>query len=180
MEDSERELLLISKGNELAFNSFMNRYTKRLYYHAYGILNNKEMAEEVVADAFLEVWKLRNKLLEINCISSWLNTVVYRKAISYLRKEAKSGGSISLEEVQDFSFPDLHTPMDDILSHEEKQCLKDAINALPPKCKHVFFLAKLEQMPYDQIASLLQISLTTVNYHIKYAMTALRKKLKEK
>ena len=34
MEDLERELLLISKGDELAFNSFMNRYSKRLYYHA--------------------------------------------------------------------------------------------------------------------------------------------------
>ena len=50
MEDLERELLLISKGDELAFNSFMNRYSKKLYYHAFGILSNKEMAEEVVGD----------------------------------------------------------------------------------------------------------------------------------
>lgn len=56
MEDLERELLLISKGDELAFNSFMNRYSKRLYYHAFGILSNKEMAEEVVGDVFFEVW----------------------------------------------------------------------------------------------------------------------------
>lgn len=65
MEDLERELLLISKGDELAFNSFMNRYSKRLYYHAFGILSNKEMAEEVVGDVFFEVWKLRSTLLEI-------------------------------------------------------------------------------------------------------------------
>ena len=55
MEDLERELLLISKGDELAFNSFMNRYSKKLYYHAFGILSNKEMAEEVVGDVFFEV-----------------------------------------------------------------------------------------------------------------------------
>ena len=54
MEDLERELLLISKGDELAFNSFMNRYSKRLYYHAFGILGNKEMAEELVGDFFFE------------------------------------------------------------------------------------------------------------------------------
>lgn len=89
MEDLERELLLISKGDELAFNSFMNRYSKKLYYHAFGILSNKEMAEEVVGDVFFEVWKLRKTLLEIASILSWLNTIVYRKSISYLRKEAR-------------------------------------------------------------------------------------------
>lgn len=89
MEDLERELLLISKGDELAFNSFMNRYSKRLYYHAFGILSNKEMAEEVVGDVFFEVWKLRKTLLEIASMLSWLNTIVYRKSISYLRKEAR-------------------------------------------------------------------------------------------
>lgn len=89
MEDLERELLLISKGDELAFNSFMNRYSKKLYYYAFGILSNKEMAEEVVGDVFFEVWKLRKTLLEIASILSWLNTIVYRKSISYLRKEAR-------------------------------------------------------------------------------------------
>ena len=171
MEDLERELLLISKGDELAFNSFMNRYSKRLYYHAFGILSNKEMAEEVVGDVFFEVWKLRSTLLEIASMSSWLNT------ISYLRKEVKSNQEISFEELQNFSFPDMQTPMDDMLSREEIQCLNEAINSLPPKCKHVFFLAKLEQMPYAEIARMLQISLPTVNYHIGYAMNALRKRL---
>ena len=48
------------------------------------------MAEEVVGDVFFEVWKLRSTLLEIASMSSWLNTIVYRKSISYLRKEVKS------------------------------------------------------------------------------------------
>ena len=47
------------------------------------------MAEEVVGDVFFEVWKLRKTLLEIASILSWLNTIVYRKSISYLRKEAR-------------------------------------------------------------------------------------------
>ena len=34
MEDLTRELLLIAKGNELAFNEFMNRYMEGIYYHA--------------------------------------------------------------------------------------------------------------------------------------------------
>lgn len=89
MEDLEREMLLIAQGNELAFNSFMNRYMDGLYYHSYGILYNKEMAEEIVSDVFLEVWKNRKKIVEVENMKAWLNTLVYRKSISCLRKEKK-------------------------------------------------------------------------------------------
>ena len=89
MEDLTRELLLIAKGNELAFNEFMNRYMEGIYYHAYGILSNKEMAEEVVSDVFFEAWRNRKMLPEIKALKAWLNTIAYRKSISYLRKEKK-------------------------------------------------------------------------------------------
>lgn len=151
MEDLERELLLISKGDELAFNSFMNRYSRRLYYHAFGILSKKEMAEEVVSDVFLEVWRLRRTLLEIVSMSSWLNTIVYRKSISYLRKEIKSNQEISFEELQDFSFPDMQSPMDDMLSREEMQCLNEAIKSLPPKCKHVLLCRSAALLPLSPL-----------------------------
>ncbi len=178
MEDLEREILLIEQGNELAFNSFMNRYMDGLYYHSFGILYNKEMAEEIVSDVFLEVWKNRKKLFEIENIKAWLNTMTYRKSISYLRKEKKRNRDISMEGLTQFCFPVTESPADQIISVEEVQALNDAIEKLPPKCKHVFFLAKIEGLPYAQIAEMLEISLATVNYHISFAMTTLKKKLK--
>ena len=45
-----------------------------------------------------------------------------------------------------------------------------AIQSLPPKCKHVFFLAKVEKMPYKQIAEMLDISVKTINNHIAMAL----------
>jgi len=177
MEDQERELLLISKGDELAFNSFMNRHSKSLYYYAFGILSNNEMSEEVVSDVFLEAWKSRKNLIEIVNITGWLNTVVYRKSISYLRKEMKHNKDMSFEDLENFSFPVMGSPMDDLISSEEIEELNTAIESLPPKCKHVFFLAKIEKIPYAEIANMLQISLATVNYHISFAMNVLKKKL---
>ncbi len=178
MEDLEREILLIEQGNELAFNSFMNRYMDGLYYHSFGILYNKEMAEEIVSDVFLEVWKNRKKLFEIDNMKAWLNTMTYRKSISYLRKEKKRNRDVSMEGLTQFCFPVTESPADQMISVEEVQALNDAIEKLPPKCKHVFFLAKIEGLPYTQIAEMLEISLATVNYHIGFAMTTLKKKLK--
>ena len=98
-------MLLIAQGNELAFNSFMNRYMDGLYYHSYGILYNKEMAEEIVSDVFLEVWKNRKKIVEVENMKAWLNTLVYRKSISCLRKEKKRHLDVSMDEMTQFCFP---------------------------------------------------------------------------
>lgn len=178
MIHEERELLLISKGNEIAFDAFMQRHAERMYYHAYGILGNKENAEEAVSDAFMEVWKNRKSLLEIDNIDSWLNTVVYHKAVSLLRKTKRLKNQLNFEELQDFCFPHTITPVDSIISTEEHTMLHEAIEQLPPKCKRIFYMAKFEQLPYNEICRMLEISLATVNYHIGYAMNALKKRLK--
>ena len=178
MIHEERELLLISKGNELAFDAFIQHHAEHMYYHAYGILGNKENAEETVSDAFMEVWKNRERLLEIDNIKGWLNTVVYHKAVSLLRKNKRLKHQLSFDELQDFSFPYTITPVDSIISSEEHEKLHVAIDQLPPKCKRIFYMAKIEQLPYAEICRMLEISLATVNYHIGYAMSALKKTLR--
>ncbi len=176
--DESRELILISKGNELAFDGFMDRYSQNMYNHAFGILGDKGLAEEVVSDVFLEVWKMRKKLLGIENINSWLCTVVYRKAVSQLRKEARRRKCVSIDDISNFVFPQMESPVDSMISAEEMRGLNEAIEQLPAKCKHVFYLAKIERMPYADICDMLKISLPTVNYHVGYALAALRKRLK--
>lgn len=47
----------IAKGDELAFDAFMDHYSTALYHYAYGIVGSKESAEEVVSDVFLKFGK---------------------------------------------------------------------------------------------------------------------------
>lgn len=49
---------LVSEGDEKAFDRLMDVYSPPLYNYAYGIIGNKELAEEVVSDVFLDLWKL--------------------------------------------------------------------------------------------------------------------------
>ena len=143
----------------------------RLYYYAYGLLGQKEMAEEVVSDVFFEVWKNRKGLVQIEYMNAWLQTITYRKSISYLRKETGKN-ELSFDEISDFSFEPVQSPDEEIISKEEVAEINNAIEKLPPKCKHVFFLAKIK------IAEMLEVSVQTVNYHIAYAIEALSKSLK--
>lgn len=169
----------VSEGDERAFDRLMDVYSPPLYHYAYGIIGNKELAEEVVSDVFLDVWKLGGAISEINNLKSFLNTIVYRKSITYIRKEMKRKGNISLDDVQNFHFPVMETASDSIISREEIDRLNGAIDRLPPKCKHVFYLAKIECLPYAEICEQLGIALPTVDYHVKYAMNFLKKILKK-
>lgn len=177
-ETDKTELYLISQGNEIAFDNFMERYSAKVYYHIFGILGDHELAEETVSDIFLTVWQRRKGLPAVENVLNWLHTMAYHKAISVYRKERRRN-NISIDDVPDFHFPEMQSPLEGIISEEERRHLNDAINALPPKCKHVFFLAKVEQMSYDEIAKLLQISKSTVNYHITFAISSLRKLLRK-
>lgn len=171
-DDIER----LINGDEKAFHRFMEHYSSRLYYYAFGLLGRKEMAEEVVSDVFFEVWKNRQGLAQIEYMNAWLQTITYRKAISYLRKEIGKN-ALSFDEIDDFFFEPVQTPDEEIISKEEVAKINCAIEKLPPKCKHVFFLAKIEGLPYIQIAEMLQISVQTINYHIAYAIEAISKSL---
>lgn len=170
----------IAKGDEMAFDAFMDHYSSALYHYAYGIVGSKESAEEVVSDVFFEVWKVRKTILEIESMEAWLRTVTYRKAVSCLRHESCTPSAVSLDEVENFTVSPVSAPDSELISREEIEELNRAIEELPPKCRHVFFLAKIDCLPYKDISQMLQISVATINYHVGFAMDALKKKLRRR
>lgn len=167
----------IAKGDEQAFDTFMDFYSSALYHYAYGIVGSKECAEEVVSDVFFEVWKNRRNILEIESMAAWLRTVTYRKAISCLRHESTMPSTVSLDDVENFTVSPVSAPDTDMIAAEETEALNRAIEELPPKCRHVFFLAKIDRLPYKEISKMLDISVATINYHVGFAMDALKRKL---
>lgn len=175
-EADKTELYLISQGNELAFDYFMDAYSTKLYYHVYGIIGQHELAKEIVSDIFLEVWKRRKHITEIKDMAAWLNKIAFSKAVSTYRKEFRHD-NISLDMLPQFHLPEMSSPLDNVMTEERRRLLYEAIDTLPPKCKYILILAKIEGMAYNDIAEMLHISKATVNYHISYALASLKKKL---
>lgn len=170
----------ITKGDEAAFETFIDYYSSTLYHYAFSIVKNKEIVEEMISDVFMEVWKQRKNLLEIEHISGWLHTITYRKAISVLRHTASIPHHVNIEDVEYFQMSPIESHDETIIKKEETDWLYKAIDELPSKCKHVFFLAKIHKLPYKEISEILNISVTTINYHIKFAMNSLKTKLRKK
>lgn len=178
-DNIDNRLYRLSQGDERALDQFMAQWSQRLYHYAMSILGSKENVEEVVSDVFLQVWKSRKELLKIEYIEQWLRRITYCKAMTKLRADLGNPKFVSIEDLESFTFPALEMADESILNREQQAAISQVLESLPPKCKHVFFLAKKEKMPYKQIAVVLGISLSTVNYHLAYAMDQLRKKLKQ-
>lgn len=159
----------IKEGNQDAFRSFVDKHVKDLYPFALGYVHVREVAEEVVSDVFLEVWNNRSTLDTIQNVRSWLFVMVRNKAISYLRK-AESDSMVSFDEIEDYYVSFAQSPDEAIISKEEIDEINEAISTLPPKCKEVFMLAKIEKIPYKEISDMLNISVKTINIHVAKAV----------
>ena len=153
MKLENNEICRIVDGDEIAFNRFMEHYSSRLYHYTFALLGQKESAEEIVSDVFFGVWKNRKSLAEIGNMNAWIQTITYRKAISFLRKETGKY-ELSFDDIEDFIFEPVQSPAEEMISKEEMAKINDAIQQLPPKCKHVFFLAKIDGLPYKDIADI--------------------------
>ncbi|MDR2129924.1 MAG: RNA polymerase sigma-70 factor [Odoribacteraceae bacterium] len=166
--------------DEHSFRHFVGIHSSDLLYYVRGFVLSKEEAEEIVSDTFLELWQHRDEVDGILNLKGWLVTVAHHKTISYLRKKKCQGSTVSWDEVDDFVVSgDLQTPDKQIISQENMERINRIIKSLPARCQQVFVLAKIERMPYKEIARLLGISVKTINIHIAHALQLISKALKK-
>lgn len=166
--------------NERNFKSFVEFYSNDLLYYTRYLIHSKEEAEEIVSDVFFEVWQNRDKIKEIQNLKAWLLTITHNKTISYLRKKNHANSPVSWKEIGEYTMhADLQTPDEQLISREEMLRINNIINNLPPRCKQVFILAKIEKLLYKEIADLLGISVKTINIHVAKALELISEGLKK-
>lgn len=175
---NESDLLLqISEGDEHALAVFLKLQHGQVLSFAQKLTRSRELAEEVVQDVFLNLWLNRNKLKEIHNPGSYLNRITRNVSLNALRKVAKSV-MISGEFEDDENYPDDSTQQS--LDLKDSQWLiQQAIDKLPAQQRLVYQLCHEQGLTYNEAAARLQISSSTVNFHIKEALKNIRKSLKE-
>lgn len=167
---------LIGEGNQRVFQSIVYTYSDPLLIFSMGFVRKREIAEEIVSDAFVALWNQRSRITEIRDLKSYLYILVRNGSISYLRK-ASGRKEISLENLRDFYTLPLTSPENDEISDDILEQINKAIEQLPPKCKMVFTLAKVQGVKYKEISTILDISVKTINNHIANALVHISQSL---
>jgi RNA polymerase sigma-70 factor (ECF subfamily) len=163
--------------SQTAFESLYSAYFKRMMRFAELYVCSSAKAEEVVSDTFLAVWNNRKQLPGITNFDSYIYSIARNKAISYYRSLSHVE-TVELNEskIDLFARTDT-TPEDELITQEEINRLNAAVNALPDKCKTVFKLVREDKLKYSEVATILNISVKTVEAHLAVAIKKLREAL---
>jgi len=165
----------LKEGDVLSFDNIFKKYNKKVYYFALSYLKNKEEAEDVVQEVFMNLWKYRDQINEYYVFSKYLFKITYNGTCKKFRKQASD--KKHLEEVlQNFTLEDNSTNLD-IEYNNLLETVNLVIEKLPPRQKYIFLLNIKEQLTNEQIAQQLNISKKTVENYMAKAKTSLKKSL---
>jgi RNA polymerase sigma-70 factor (family 1) len=168
----------LREGDVLSFDNIFKKYNKKVYYFALSYLKNKEEAEDVVQEVFMNLWKYRDKINEYYVFSKYLFKITYNETCKKFRKQAS--GKKQLEEVmQNFTIEDNSTNLD-IEYNNLLETANVLIEKLPSRQKNIFLLSIKEQLTNEQIAQQLNISKKTVENYLAKAKTSLKKSLSDR
>lgn len=162
--------------SQTAYKSLYLTYYQRLMRFTTLHLPSRLEAEEIVSDTFVAVWNNRKSLREITNFNSYIYTIAHHKIINYYRVRQMETVSLSDNGLDIFVHTET-TPEVDLINKENITSLNDAINCLPDKCKIIFKLIREDKLKYKEVATILDISVKTVEAHLATAVRKLRDSL---
>ncbi|HVA98300.1 MAG TPA: RNA polymerase sigma-70 factor [Bacteroidia bacterium] len=158
--------------DQQAFKQFYQLLFFKLYQFAYSYVHSKENAEEVVNDVFLTLWQKRTTLNTISNINVYLYVAVKNASLNCLRRNAQAL-PLSMDDLTVHHIHLVPNPESILITHELQLLIRQAINQLPPRCKLIFKLIKEDGLSYKEVASILEISVKTVDAQLYIALKKL-------
>jgi len=167
----------ILKGDTSSFSFLVESYKDMAYTIAMKIVRNAEDAEEVAQDSFVKAYQQLQSFKGNSKFSTWLYTIVYRTAISKIRKKKLEVTDINEYVIEnhsiDFSFPQL-----DLLKIEEqKKYVALAINSLSELDALLITLFYMNDNTFDEIVEITELSKTNIKVRLFRARKKLYKEL---
>lgn len=151
------------------------------YNLARWLVKDEHAAEDVVQDAYLRAFRYFDSFRGLDA-RPWLLGIVRNSCYSWLEAAKRSKGQVEfdedyeMDEVVDIEMTPGRTenPETLLVRKAEKAELNAAIRSLPASFREVLILREIEEMPYDTIASAMQIPVGTVMSRLSRARTLLR------
>ncbi len=163
--------------DQQAFKELFWHYYDDLFYFSRSLVGSKEVAEEIVEDIFVNVWKKREEMGEIENLKVYLYVSVKNRSYNYLERN-KNQYLQDINAVEESLLSHYPDPEDILFTAELKKVFDEAIINLPPQCQRVYKLVKLDGLRYKEVATILDISPRTVENHVAKALKKIASKVK--
>lgn len=169
----------------MSFDEVFLKFKERFIRFSRAYVSDRQVAEDIVTDAFIAYWENRARLSDNTNIPAYILTVIRNKCLTYLR-DAKLHEDIlaDLVKVEEWKLQMQIASLEacnpfEIFTMETYECVRKAFCELLEKTRKVFWLSRYESKTHKEIASELEISIKTVEFHITKATKMLKDKLKD-
>ena len=175
------EIKLITRfknGDASAFEEILLAHQDRIYNLCRHMLGNAHDAEDAAQDTFLKAYQALPKFQPDASLYTWLYRIATNVCIDRRRKpvfESLFGGSDEGEQLVHDHASDAPSPEKLYQSKQLGQALQESLDRLSPKLRAIIVLKEIEELSYEEIADVLDISMGTVKSRIARAREELQK-----
>lgn len=177
----------IQNNDQGAFKLLVKKYQRMVVNVCFAIVHNQTDAEDISQDVFLEIYRNAGSFRGDASLSTWLYRIATNRSLNFVRdnkrrrflqqlEDAFSGGKNRNQEISEHRSDQ---PDHEITSRQRAEMLHKAIDRLPEKQRTAFVLNKYEDLSYQQIAEVMQLSLSSVESLIHRAKSNLQEQLLE-
>ena len=186
-EDPDVEMIrAVLAGDAEAYRVIVERYERRIYHVVYGMVRSQEDARDLSQDCFVKAFQNLHRFRLESKFYTWLCRIAMNLSIDHLRKmkhrnhaafDDERATNEGAQVVRLSSRRD--NPSENVARQQVYTQIMTAVDTLPADQKQVLILRELEDMPYKEIADILDIPEGTVMSRLYYARRRLQEVLSD-
>lgn len=179
----EKEALIalvraVQAGEDDAATQLYITFQKDIYYFIYKTVNDRELAEDLTQDTFLDILQHIHKLEEPVAFVAWSRQIAYHNCTAYFRKrhdllvdEEEDGYSVfdTMEEERAEFIPDAALDQEDF-----KKTIQEMINSLPAEQRSALMMRYFQELSVEEIAKIQGVPVGTVKSRLNYSRKAIK------
>ena len=162
-------------NDRLAFEQLYDGLWSKLYPVAYNYVRERGAAQEIVQDTLVKLWIKRERLQSVDDITAFSMRMLQHRIYDYFDKKAVQVNFLAK------ATPTANREMNNVYEHVEYEetfgLINSELDKLPDTTRKIFRLSRFEHFSNEQIASSLNLSVKTIEYHISQSLKHLRMRL---
>jgi len=172
----------LCQGAEEAYESLIQRYQQPVYNLVCRLMNDPGDASDIVQEVFLKVFRNIGAFRGKSSLKTWIYRIAVNEAYNHRRwfsrhqrQEVALAAEEGLPSFEDSLADPSRTPFDQAADRETRALVEEALEKLNPKFRAAVVLRDIEDLTYEEIATVLDVSLGTVKSRILRGRESLRK-----
>lgn len=160
----------IAQGDKMAMQVLYGRHHVRVYRFGLRLVRDEQLAEDLITEVFLDVWRQAGRFEGRSAVSTWLLGIMRFKALSALRRRK----DVELDDEAAASIADTaDDPEVTVQKKDTSEALRSCLTSLSPEHREIVDLVYYHEKSVEEVAKLVGIPENTVKTRLFYA----RKKL---